>query len=85
MPVYHYPFRLLALPEQLAAVWQEGTFLATRWEEENAINLYHMEGKFFTEVHYDQRQDVIVRTCAFTSLNCLEEYMPYIWLDDLEK
>ena len=44
MPVYHYAFRLLALPEQLTAVWQEGTFLATRWEEEDAINLYHMEG-----------------------------------------
>ena len=43
-----------------------------------------MEGNFFAEVHYDQRQDVIVRPRTFTSRNCLEDYMPYIRLDNLE-
>ena len=54
MPISHYAFRLLGLPEQVAAVWQEGTFLATRWEEEDAVNLSYMEGSFFAEVYYDQ-------------------------------
>ena len=85
MTIYHYAFRLLALPEQLVAVWQEGSFLATRWEDEAAVNLYHMEGNFFAEVHYHQRQDVIVRTGTFTSRKCLEDYTPYIRLDDLKK
>jgi hypothetical protein len=85
MPTGHYTFRLLALPEQLTIVWQEGSFLATRWEEENAVNLYHMEGGFFAEVFYDQHQDVLVRTRTFTSRKCLEDYTPYIRLSDLEK
>ena len=85
MPVSHYAFRLLALSEQVAIVWQEGTFLATRWEEEDAVNLSYMEGGFFAEVYYDQHQEVLVRTRTFTSRNCLEDYMPYIRLDELEK
>lgn|GEM_PF-6550949 len=48
------------------------------------MNLYHMEGNFFAEVHYNQRQDVIVHTRTFTSLRCLKQYTPYIQLDDLE-
>jgi hypothetical protein len=85
VPISHYAFRLLTLPEQLAIVWQEGSFLVTRWEEENAVNLYHMEGGFFAEVYYDQHQDVLLRTRTFTSRNCLEDYTPYIRLEDLEK
>ena len=69
----------------MALVWQEGTFLATRWEAEDAVNLYHMEGGFFAEVFYDQHQDVLVRTRTFTSRKCLEDYTPYIRLDDLGK
>ena len=84
MPVSHYAFRLLALPEQLAIVWQEGTFLATRWEEEDAVNLSYMEGGFFAEVYYDQHQE-LVRSRTFTSRRCLEDYTPYIRLEDLEK
>jgi len=83
--VSHYAFRLLALPEQLTIVWQESTFLATRWEEEDAVNLYYMEGGFFAEVFYDQHQEVPVRTRTFTSRKCLEDYTPYIRLEDLEK
>jgi hypothetical protein len=85
LPTGHYTFRLLALSEQLAIVWQEGTFLATRWEEEDAVNLYYMEGGFFAEVFCDQHQEVLLRTRTFTSRKCLEDYMPYIRLDDLEK
>jgi hypothetical protein len=85
VPISHYAFRLLALPEQVTAVWQEGTFLATRWEKEDAVNLSYMEGGFFAEVYYDQHQNVLVRTRTFTSRKCLEDYTLYIRLEDLEK
>ena len=46
MSTSHYAFRLLPLDEQLATVFDEGTFLMTRWEEEDAINLYWLAGRF---------------------------------------
>jgi hypothetical protein len=45
----------------------------------------YMEGGFFAGVFYDQHQNVLVRTRTFTSRKCLEDYMPYIRLDELEK
>ncbi|TGE20905.1 hypothetical protein [Hymenobacter metallicola] len=82
MPISHYGFRALPFEQQLAVIWQEGTFLATRWEEEDAINLYHM-GTFFAEVYYDPDTNELLRTGAFTSTRCLENYTCYIQLDDL--
>ncbi|UOQ75124.1 hypothetical protein [Hymenobacter cellulosilyticus] len=52
MSINHYAFRVLPFEQRLAVIWAEGTFLATRWEEENAVNLYHL-GTFFAEVYYD--------------------------------
>ncbi|UOQ53032.1 hypothetical protein [Hymenobacter cellulosivorans] len=83
MPITHYAFRALPFPEQLAAIWAEGTFLATRWEEEDAVNLYHL-GTFFCEVYYDPDTNELLRTRTFTSRTCLEDYAAYIKLDDLE-
>lgn len=84
MPVGHYAFRLLELSEQLATVWQEGQFLATRFEDGHAVNLYRMDGDFFAEIYYQQEQDVLSRVRTFNSGKCLEPYAAYIRLEDLE-
>jgi hypothetical protein len=34
MPITHYAFRSLPLDLQLSLVWQQGTFLARRWDED---------------------------------------------------
>ncbi|TGE29748.1 hypothetical protein [Hymenobacter metallicola] len=83
MPISHYGFRALPFPEQLAVIWAEGTFLATRWEEEDAVNLYHM-GTFFAEVFYDPDENKMLSTRTFTSRECLLDYAVFIKLNDLE-
>ncbi|MCB2379783.1 hypothetical protein LGH70_19460 [Hymenobacter sp. BT635] len=83
MPLSHYAFRALPFEDRLKAIWAEGTFLATRWEEDDAVNLYHM-GTFFAEVYYDPESNEMLRTRAFTSTRCLEDYAAYVKLHDLE-
>lgn len=84
MPTSHYTFRALPLEQQLPLVWVEGSFIAKRWEEEEAVGLYHMEGGFFCEVYYDGESNMLLRVRTFTSTACLEEYACYVRLDDLK-
>jgi hypothetical protein len=73
-----YEFNALPYERQLVAVFDEGTFLARRWEEEDGINLYHLPDLgtgFFVEVYYDTHANGIVRVRAFASLNQLEDYV----------
>jgi hypothetical protein len=83
MPTSHYAFRALSLEQQLPLVWQEGTYLARRWKEEDTVALYHMPGGFFCEVYLDEETGTLLRTRTFTSARCLENYTPYILLGDL--
>lgn len=83
MPIGHYPFKLLPLEQQLPILWVEGQYLATRYEEEDTVGLYHM-GTFFCEVYYDNHENRVVRTRTSNSFGCLAEYAPYIDLSDLE-
>ncbi|WP_133272477.1 hypothetical protein [Hymenobacter radiodurans] len=83
MKYTHYSFRALPFADQLSAIWQEGVFLACRYEEEDAINLYHFSGGFFVELYYDQFANTLVRTRTFTSINCLEDYAVSINLKEL--
>ena len=53
MAVTCYSFRLLSPLVQLYGIFQSGTFLANRWEQDGAVNLYRLadEGRsFFMEV-----------------------------------
>lgn len=59
MPLSHYAFR--ALEDQLNVIWAEGTFLATRWEEADTVNLSH-RGTFFAEGYHDS--DSTKRLCS---------------------
>ena len=77
-----YQFNALLYDRQLAAVFDTGRFLATRWEEEDAVNLYHLPGGVFVEVFYDTLANAIVRVRSFTSAAPLEDYTPGIVLPD---
>jgi hypothetical protein len=69
-----YEFNLLSYERQLVAVFDEGTFLARRWEEEDGINLYHLPGGVFVEIYYDTHANEIVQIRATASLSQLEDY-----------
>ena len=73
-----------ALPHdrKLVAVFDTGNFLATRWKEEDAVNLYHLAGGVFMELYYDTHRNEITNLRAFTSAAPLEDYTPYVVLPD---
>ncbi|SMC00641.1 hypothetical protein SAMN00120144_4083 [Hymenobacter roseosalivarius DSM 11622] len=83
MQYTHYSFRALPFADQLSAIWQEGTFLARRYEEEDAVNLYYFPNGFFVELYYDQLANALVRTRTFTSYSSLLDYAPGIELSTL--
>jgi hypothetical protein len=68
-----HEFNLLPYKRQLVAVFDEGTFLARRWEEEDSINLYHLPGGVFVDIFYDTHFNQIVQLRSFTSA-ALENY-----------
>ena len=85
----HYAFRALPFEDRLKAIWAEGTFLATRWEEEDAVNLYHM-GTFFAEVYYDPESNEMLRTGAplpvggaWRTMPCMSSSMTYLYRKSL--
>ncbi|WP_375418164.1 hypothetical protein [uncultured Hymenobacter sp.] len=85
MPHSHYAFRALSFEQQLPLVWQEGTFLARRWEEEDGVALYQMDDGFFCEVYLELEHYKVLRLRTFTSSADLEDYACYIRLDDLSE
>ncbi|SET97667.1 hypothetical protein [Hymenobacter actinosclerus] len=76
-------FRALSFEQQLPILYAEGEFVANRYEEEDAVNLYRLPGGFFVELFYDQHENQVVRLRTFTSSQQLEDYTPYIDLSDL--
>lgn len=85
MPTTHATFRLLSFEQQLPLVWVEGTFVARRWEEEDAVALYHMDGSFFCEVFLEQDHYSVVRVESFTGAEGLEPYTLYIDVDEVKR
>jgi len=72
-----YEFSLLPYERQLVLLFDEATFLARRWEEEDGVNLYHVEGSaggFFVEIYYDTHANEIARLRSFRSSVLLEDY-----------
>ncbi|WP_324675070.1 hypothetical protein [Hymenobacter sp. GOD-10R] len=75
-------FKFLSQVDQLGTVLNEGTYLATRYEEEDTINLYHL-GSFFVEVYYDPEVNHLHQCLCFTDAGGLEDYAVYVGLQDL--
>ena len=77
-------FRSLTMSDQLGTVLHDGTYLATRYEEEDTINLYHL-GSFFVEVYYDSEINHLHQCYSFTGDNDrLADYAVYVKLKGLE-
>lgn len=70
-----YYFNLLSPEVQLRYTLARGTYLASRWEDNGGVNLYHVPGEhggFFVEVGLVGEQVVVLR--SFTSSGPLEDY-----------
>ena len=69
-----YEFNALPDERQVALVFDQARFLATRWEEEeDAGNRYVLPGGPFVEIFYDTHANEITRLRAFTSSTPLED------------
>jgi hypothetical protein len=65
--VSYQEFQALALEQQAAVLYTDGTLLASRWEGHQAVGLYQV-GNFFCELSYDTQTYALLRAHAFTSL-----------------
>ncbi len=76
----NYEFNLLPINNQAAYTWENGTYLASRFEEDYSINLYWVD-KFFVEVYYDHMGNFIDKIRSFKSKKCLTPYLDKIELN----
>ena len=59
-------FQALPPGQQLAAVYEGGQFVATRWQAEHeAVNLYELPGRFFAELTYDTVRNEVLDVLGF--------------------
>ena len=61
-------------------VFDHARFLAARWEEEDAVNLYLLPRGPFVEIFYDTHANEITRLRAFISSAPLENYVAGVQL-----
>jgi hypothetical protein len=68
---------------QLYWVLHHGTYLAHRWDDESAVNLYHCAGDgrgFFVELRIDDGRCQAVVLRSFSRSGPLEEYVQGVQL-----
>ncbi|WP_299099548.1 hypothetical protein [uncultured Winogradskyella sp.] len=68
-----YDFNILTLEEKQATVWDKGMFLDNYVTKDVKINCYAID-KFFVEVHYDSKHNVITDVTAFKYGHNLDKY-----------
>ena len=68
-----YNFNKLSLEEQQAVLWREGHFLDNHITDKEKCNCYAL-GKFFVEVVYDAKHNVITELRSFKSGHLLDKY-----------
>ncbi|WP_022826307.1 hypothetical protein [Hymenobacter norwichensis] len=84
MPTTQAVFQAFPFLAQIELVWDEGRHLATRYEGQDTVVLYHLQGDFFVEMFYNQVNNVLhEKLRTFTSTVFLEPYATYINMDDL--
>jgi len=70
------------MADQLGTVLNGGTYLATRYEDQDTINLYSL-GSFYVEVYYDPEVNHLHRCHSFTSTQHLALYIDAIQVKGL--
>lgn len=79
----HHQFRLLSFDVQLAYVWREGSHLATRWQDELPVLLYHLPGGFFAELTYEPASNAVMKVYSFVNGEPLGKYADFIALPEM--
>ena len=72
-----YEFNILSLEEKQSVVWLKGVFLDNYVTKDIKINCYALD-KFFVEVVYDGKHNVITEVRSFKYGHELDKYAPKI-------
>ncbi|MDO7852970.1 hypothetical protein [Hymenobacter convexus] len=79
-------FNTLPYEQQLALVYADGSYVATRWQEVyEAVLLYEMPGRFFVELTYDTETNEVQYLFAFEAGgedDRLPDYAMFVKLPD---
>lgn len=79
-------FNLLSEEVQLAYVYDQGAYLARRWDDfHQAVNLYRLPSGFFVEVNYDTEKEEVSFLFSFeagSEDDRLEDYAMFVQLPD---
>lgn len=85
-------FQTLPEESQMAAVFANGTFVATRWQEEHeAVQLYKMPSGFFAELTYNTTDNEVLYPGSFDANDPdrLEDYAMFVrlpnWMPEAEQ
>ena len=88
MPPTLAEFTALPFQDQVVLVWDYGSYIATRYEEEDTVGLYHMNTGFFVELYYDNEVNELcerLTTFAGDGTDRLEDYACYVSLAELQR
>ncbi|MBH8567311.1 hypothetical protein KB206_00330 [Microvirga sp. STS02] len=90
--MYLAQFNALTDEQQLALVYAEGAYVATRWQEVyEAVLLYQLPGGFFAELTYDTETNEVQYIFAFEAggeHDRLPDYATFVklpgWLPEVD-
>ena len=77
-----YEFNMLERNEQHSIVWECGTHIGERLEGAHKLILYQMFS-FYVELYYSVGDNKLTKLRSFSSVKCLDPYLPYIDLSNL--
>ena len=76
-----YQFNALSEEAQQNAIWERSTFIITRLDGHEYVNLYALDA-FFVELRYDPIRNQVIEHRAFTHTSRLESYLALIRLPE---
>ena len=75
-------FLQLPLPKREQLLWQQGTYLLSKYQERYALHLYSL-GAYLIEVWYEVNRDKIKLITPVLDPSKLENYLTELSLEDL--
>ena len=77
-----YEFNMLEMNDQHSAIWENGTHISVRLEGSHKLILYQIFS-FYVELYYSIEENKLTRLRSFSSVKCLDPYLPYIDITNL--
>ena len=77
-----YEYNMLEKDEQHSTVWENGTHISERIEGPHKLILYQIFS-FYVELHYSIEDNKLTKLRSFSSVKCLDPYLPYIDISNL--